>query len=217
MEYSEQLNVLEKKYKLLPGLGDKLFKVSDKQESYYFVFIAALNRTVNVTKAYITLMRDNNYLAAASFVRINLDTLLRLYAYDLVDLNRNEFANYIIEGKHINKLKHKETNSFLRDKLLCTEFASIKGNEWVLKVYETANSFIHFESSYIYSCMDYIDKESRKVNLSIGEHDNFVSNSEKHGSAVFMNLIVENIIEQSLIYIYEISKKYDFDFESLND
>ena len=158
MNYSELtkeqlLTEIDNKSKAIIHLGKQLGAIS--KELYYFdyLLIAALNRTVNINKAYTTLIRDNNFIAAAPLVRINIDTLLRLYASIISEFDRNIFASKVMAGEPINKMKLNGTQNKLTDSALYSELSKIEGMEWVKDIYLAGNSFVHFEKSHIFSSL----------------------------------------------------------------
>jgi hypothetical protein len=53
--------------------------------------------------------------------------------------------------------------------------------------------------------------------MSIGFHDAFIPESEIFGSAVWMNKIIDSIIQQAQICMYEQAQKVGFDIEQLNN
>ena len=148
MNYTEQskeqlLVEIDNKSKAIINMGKQLIAITPKMESFDLLLIAALNRTVNISKAYTTLIRDNNFLAAAPLVRINIDTLLRLYASIISEFDRNTFASKVMGGELIKKMKLRGTKQDLRDDTLYIELSKIEGMEWVTEIYKAGNSFVH--------------------------------------------------------------------------
>lgn len=201
---------IDNKSKAIINMGKQLSAITPHLETFDFLLIAALNRTVNISKAYTTLIRDNNFIAAAPLVRINLDTLLRLYASIVSEFDRNAFASKVIGGELIKKMKFAGTKKDLRDDTLYLELSKVEGMEWVSDIYKAGSSFIHFEKSHIFSSLKIADEKERTLNMTIGFHDEFIPESEKSGSAVWMNKIIDSIIEQSLLWIFEKSQKLNF-------
>jgi hypothetical protein len=214
----EQLLIeIDNKSKAIINMGKQLTAITAKMETFDFLLIAALNRTVNISKAYTTLIRDNNFIAAAPLVRINIDTLLRLYASIISEFDRNTFASKVMGGELIKKMKLNGTKKDLRDDTLYLELSKIEGMEWVTDIYKVGSSFIHLEKSHIFSSLKIADDKERIVNMTIGFHDAFISESEKFGSAIWMNKIIDSIIQQAQIWMYEKAKKADFDIKKLNN
>lgn len=213
----EQLLIeIDNKSKAIINMGKQLIDITPNIETFDFFLIAALNRTVNISKAYTTLIRDNNFIAAAPLVRINIDTLLRLYASIISEFDRNTFASKVMGGEQIKKMKLNGTKIALNDTTLYQELSKIKDMEWVTNIYKAGNSFVHLEKSHIFSILNIADEKERIANLSIGFHDAFINETTKFGSAVWMNKIIDSIIEQAQLWMFEKAEKVGFDIEQLN-
>lgn len=210
------LTEIDNKSKGIINMGKKLTAISPMLEAFDFFLISALNRTVNISKAYTTLIRDNNFIAAAPLVRINIDTLLRLYAPMISEYDRNTFALKVMAGDQINKMKLNGTKGVLSDQTLYFELSKIEGMEWVTDIYKAGNSFVHLEKSHIFSSLKIADENEKTINMSIGFHDAFIPETEKFGSAVWMNKIIDSIIQQAQIWMYEKAQRIGFDIEQLN-
>jgi hypothetical protein len=213
----ELLIEIDNKSKAIINMGQQLTAITPKMEIFDFFLFGALNRTVNISKAYTSLIRDNNFIAAAPLVRINIDTLLRLYASTISDYDRNTFASKVMNGELIKKMKLSGSKLDLTDLFLYTEISKVENMEWVTDIYKAGSSFVHFEKSHISSSVKIADDKERTINMCIGFHDEFISESEKFGSAVWMNKIVDAIIEQAQIWMYEKAQRVGFDIEKLNE
>lgn len=222
-EQERYLDELQKLNSATKNLGKQLQAITPEFYSFDFFLITALNRTVNLNKAFIELIKGNNFIAGAPLVRINLDTLLRLYAGRVSNLDMNEFARKVIfEKRKINNLKSTERNEKgklkeMSDNFLKKSISQINGYEWVEKVYDAGNSFIHLDSKLFFSSTQVNDKKDKTINLTIGYHDSYVEQSEKTGATFWMQKITEGIIGQAMLWIAEKAKAFDFDIEKLND
>jgi hypothetical protein len=58
-----------------------------------------LNRSVNLSRGFSTLMKDKNFIAAAPLARLHLDSLLRLFAPQLINFNVDDFAMQVMKGQ----------------------------------------------------------------------------------------------------------------------
>ncbi len=160
----------------------------------YDLFISAiLNRSLNLVRGFCSLVRDNNFIAAAPIVRIHLDSLLRLYASRLVDYNIDEFAKKVISGKQIRNLKDKDGKK-MSDNYLVKKIMEVDNHDWVKEIYYTGSGHIHF-SNYVSSYTTKIEtKKHRTILTTIGKHDLFVDNEEKIGAAIRMQQISLRIV-----------------------
>ena len=100
----EELNKLEVVSKSTIGLGRKMLET---HAIYRFDLYcgAVLNRTINLVEGFSKQVRDSNFISAAPLVRIHLDSPLRLFAAYQVDYNIHDFAEKIMSGQQIDKLK----------------------------------------------------------------------------------------------------------------
>lgn len=211
------LDEIDNKTKAICNMGKQLTAIAPKIEPFDVFLIGSLNRTVNISSAYSLLIRQNNFIAAAPLVRINIDTLLRLYASIVSEFDRNTFALKVMGGEKIKKMKLTGTKKDLRDDVLYSEISKIEGMEWVQDIYQAGNSFVHLEKSHIFSSLKITDEANREVSLTIGLHDAFIPESEKHGSVVWMNKIIDSIIEQAQVWMYEKCNCVGIDIETLNE
>ncbi len=69
--------------------------------------IGVINRSLSLLTGFATLIRANNYIAAAHLTRPHLDNFLRFYAAWLVD-KPHDFAMDVMKGVRIDKLKDKD-------------------------------------------------------------------------------------------------------------
>lgn len=222
-ENLEKKEELEKLNSAIINLGKQLHAVTPDFYNFDLLLITALNRTINVNKAFLDLKKSNNFIAAAPLVRINLDTLLRIYAGRISNLEINEFAKKIIfEGKKINNLKSTEKDEKgklknLSDNYLKKSLSKREGFEWVEKIYDIGNSYIHLDSRIFFDSNKIVSKKEKKVALTIGHHDSFISKDEKDGALYWMEKITYGIIEHAKIWIAEKAKAYKFDIMKLNN
>ncbi|MDC3403084.1 hypothetical protein OAX38_02710 [Flavobacteriaceae bacterium] len=208
---------IENKSKSIINLGKQLYAISTNLFHFDLLIIAALNRTVNTNKAFVSLVKDSNFISAIPLIRINIDTLLRLYASKISEFNRNEYALKILSGTEVKKMKHYNSKSKLSDYFLHTEISKIEGMEWVSHLYNIGNSFIHFEKSHFLSSMKITSEDDRTISMSIGYHDSFISDNDKKELVNWMNLTIDKIVEQTQIWILEKCEALNFDIEKLNE
>lgn len=188
----ELLENLDLQIKLITQLGKENMEFTSGFYMFDIYTIGILNRSVNIIKGFADLIRSKNFISAAPLVRVHVDTLLRLYAPQLINFNVDEFAKLVYSGTPVRQIKD-GLNKNLTDTYLVSKLNQVNGFEWVQKVYDTGNAFIHFSDQTIFASMKAHQLE-RQVNLTIGLHDNFIPDSEKIGSVFWMNKITEGII-----------------------
>ena len=218
----KNLDLIMAKSKAMIRLGKQLNAISPNLYSYDVYLIGAINRSINLNKGFVDLMKTNNFIAAAPLIRLNLDNLLRLYAARISQHSINEFASLVIGGKRVSDIKYYqkqngEKRQKLTDNFLKKELSKIEGQEWVKDIYDAGNSFIHLGDISIASSRQIISDEERTIALSIGFHDSMIPMNEKQGAVHWMNKIIDSIIEQAQLWMYEKCEKDGFDYESLGD
>lgn len=162
---------------------------------------AIVNRTLNLNKGFSAQIMSENFISAAPLVRISLDSLLRLFAAFQVGYNINTFANDVIQGKPINKIKDRH-GSLMKDYYLVNLLSSRKRYGWVKKIYKDGNEYVHFTSQHIFASIvaDNVDnKETIEGIMKFG--DSYINLNEKIWATKAMVRITEGIIEFLDIWI----------------
>lgn len=192
-EINKLLNELEGKIKSLTD-SSKVSMLTPPGFYTFDIFVnGLLNRSVNLLKGFIELMRQNNFIAAAPLVRLHLDSLLRLYAPQLIDYNVDDFALKVIGGTPVRKIKDRD-NQKMTDTRLVKKISEHEAFNWVEKVYETGNAYVHYSDQLVFAAMKIKDKEERIVNFTVGQHDNFIPITEKHGAVHWMHEITDGLL-----------------------
>lgn len=186
------LTELDEKTKILTQLGKTSLLTPPGFYTFDIFVNGLLNRSVNLLRGFTSLMRDKNFIAAAPLVRLHLDSLLRLFAPQLIGYNIDEFALKVIGGTPIRQIKDKD-NQKLNDARLVEKISEIEPFKWVKKVYDTGNSYVHYSDQLIFASMKATGEE-RMVNFTVGQHDEFISLSEKHGAVHWMHEITDGVI-----------------------
>jgi hypothetical protein len=137
--------------------------------------VGVINRSLSLLTGFATLIRDDNYIAAAHLTRPHLDNFLRFYAAWLVD-KPHDFAMNVMKGCRIDKLKDRN-GKLLRDSHLI-EVAS-KEFPWMQNVYRETSGFIHLSKKHIFTSTSIKDKEKQTVEFRISKEDKYVPNESK--------------------------------------
>lgn len=195
-EINKLLNELEEKIKALTQLGKTSLMTPPGFYTFDIFVNGLLNRSVNLIRGFTMLMRDNNFIAAAPLVRLHLDSLLRLYAVQLIDYNVDDFALKVIGGTAIRKLKDKD-NQKMTDARLVEKISEHENFDWVQVVYNTGNSYVHYSEQLIFASMktkEEEEKEEQRVDFTIGQHDDFIPMAEKYGAVHWMHEITNGLM-----------------------
>ena len=83
-----------------------LFKTHKKATHGQVYVAAALHRSISLVRGFCALIPDN-YISAASLVRLQLDSTLRFSALSFV-ADPEDFAKKVSSGERINKLEDRE-------------------------------------------------------------------------------------------------------------
>jgi len=153
--------------------------------------VGVINRSLSLLTGFATLIRTDNYIAAAHLARPHLDNFLRFYASWLVD-NPHDFAMDIFRGIRIDKMKDRDGN-LLRDSYL-VEVAS-KEYPWMQNVYKQASGFIHLSRKHVFTSTSIKDKEESTVEFRIGKQDKYVPEESKIEAVECMIEITKCIIK----------------------
>lgn len=216
-EIDDLLVEIELKSEAIKNMGKQLYMISDNIYMTDMFIIAILNRTYNLNCGFVNLMRSRNFISAAPLVRLSLDSLLRLFASRITEYDSDSFALKVLSGESIRNMKSKITKKRLFDKYLVEELSEVDGFSWVTKVYEAGSSFIHMSDRIMFSSQKVTDIENRKLTFTIGLHDSFIPEEEKHGAAFWMDKISNGIIQLVQIWFYEKAKMSNFNIENLNE
>lgn len=201
-ELSNKLKELQNEDEKLINIGKTLIEKIGHTEFTLFC-VSVLNRTVNLNRGYITLVEDSNYIAAAPLVRLNLDSLLRIFASIQSEFNVEVFAKKVRQGVKIRDMTyHKNQKQNLTDTKLVNLIKEIKGFKWVKKIYEAGSGYVHLSNQHFYSSVRI--KDSEQIEGGILKTDEFVSIDEKiagtyymiqssKGIRIFIGDILENI------------------------
>ncbi|EHU9449997.1 hypothetical protein KZY45_002912 [Vibrio vulnificus] len=134
-----------------------------------FLFLAAINRSKCNLHAFIHLIREGNYISAAPFLRMQVDSILRLAASTLVD-DPHDFAMKVLSGKSVSKIKSKD-NQNLQDWYLLKIFNP--KFPWMEMVYKNCSGFIHLSEKHIYGIISQSDENGR-IGVSISHEQAFI-------------------------------------------
>lgn len=117
--------------------------------------LGLINRTLSNIDAYIQLHKSDNLIAAFSMIRLQLDSVLRLYALEIVEDAESVCSDVFLNGSHIRKMKDKD------GELMTDYYLHTKLNENVInlsKVYSNFSSYIHFSDTHILTIFENMER-----------------------------------------------------------
>jgi hypothetical protein len=166
-QFLEDLSLLEHRFleenKLFLEAGGK-----NKELHMMDLFFSAIaNRSIAFIRGFITLVRDDNYIAAVPFIRMQIDNCLRFYATTLVS-DMNDFYLKYLEGTHIGQIEDAEGNkmydTYLVEKLDENLFPGIRN------LYKNTSGYVHLSNEHTFLQTKY---ENDKLSVRSGKFDFF--------------------------------------------
>lgn len=116
-------------------------------QDLYLLGIA--RRTLAQAKAFRQCVEDKNGLVAAALLRLQLDTVLRLYALYWV-ADPEEFAGRVFAGEQVDRLKAADGQQ-MKDRYLIDKLK--ERNPWIEAVYKNTSGLIHFSDRHIHAAI----------------------------------------------------------------
>jgi hypothetical protein len=133
----------------------------------HMLIMGAVKRTLAFGEGFRLLIRERNFPSAAPFVRMQLDTALRVYAATLVS-NPEAYAGAVLHGERIDRMRDRQGKR-MRDAYLVEKLAELY--PWVSKVYAETSGLVHFTSRHIFAGVRKVDDAHRTVHFLIGAKD----------------------------------------------
>lgn len=156
--------------------------------------VAVTHRAVSLIEGFCLLIEQRNFVCAAPLIRLLLDTLLRFSALWLVE-DAHEIVPKLIDDTDLRKIKNRE-GQFLSDSYLVQKLSA--EYPWVTRVYRETSGYIHLSLKHFFNPIGEIQKNSRRVQFSIGDMDSVLPFSI-YNEAVDVVLATSKIL---LRYLY---------------
>ena len=127
---------------------------------------ATIKRSMALIQGFTSLVKMGNYTCAASLLRLQLDSCLRLFATFIVD-KPHDLAHKVLKGKAIRDMKDRDGHRMTDRYLVNTLGAKYV---WMPRIYESTSGFIHLSEKHLFSVFDEAEDE-RSVGLRIAADD----------------------------------------------
>lgn len=124
-------------------------------------------RSLALSSGFRSMVEQRNSLCALPSVRMQLDTVLRLYAGFFAS-DHQKFCADVIAGKHVDRLKS-EDGSLMKDRYLLDRVA--ERNPWILDVYRMTSGYIHFSERHVFAAFTLQQGRSFEVKISPNDGD----------------------------------------------
>jgi hypothetical protein len=156
--------------------------------------IAVNNRAISLIKAYLSLVKENNYIAAVSLIRLQLDNALRFFASTLVK-DSNNFVMHFIDGKEIRDYKDFKGKN-LTDGHLAKELDKYFSGTY--KLYKDACGYIHLSDKHFFPTVSNNEEQKRTYSFVIGSSDNYTAEQKIDFSVTMLEVtkLVILMVEQ---------------------
>jgi len=150
-QYIDELSVSHVKF---AKLGDDILQANNQSKYVIDSFAySVINRTIQLTQGYITLVNTNNYISAIPLIRLQLDNALRFFAiFEVIDAN--DFCFYFMGGKPIYQYKS-HTGKNLTDSYLAQKLDTISPG--ILRLYKEISDYVHLSSQHVHASK-YVDE-----------------------------------------------------------
>jgi len=145
---AQYIKELSTNYVKFTKLGEDISQANN-QTSYIIDSFAysVINRTIQLTQGYITLVNTNNYICAIPLIRLQLDNALRFFAIFQVT-DANDFFFYFMDAKPIFRYKS-HTGEKLTDSYLAKKLDTISPG--ILRLYKEISDYIHLSSQHVHA------------------------------------------------------------------
>ena len=123
----------------------------------------AVQRSLMLLKGFLAMLRSGNYLCAGALLRMQLDTMIRLYAASLFPSGSNTLMAFL-KDRPLSRLKAPDGKP-LTDRELVIRVGKIY--PWVPRVYKQTSGFVHFSGPAVMSAITDVSGD-RSVQIAVG-------------------------------------------------
>lgn len=166
-----------------------------------FYVDTVLKRAMVINGAYVKLAKTNNYIAAAPYIRMQMDNCINLGAGAMVK-DILAYISHFLSGKELYKFKDERKNS-LYEKYIVQEMNKRYGS--FKQAYEHYNMEVHLSVGHFFMA-HYMDEDNR-LNLTL-EHGHYHKDDEilAHNKNIYLvnNVLIDVLLE----YWLPIKKSY---------
>lgn len=133
---------------------------------------AVIQRSLSLIKGFTVMVEQSNCLCAGAILRLQIDSVLRLYACWLVG-DPHSLAEPLLNGEPLSRYKSR-TGERLTDAYLRAEVSKLY--PWIDRVYKATSGFIHLSRPHMFSTVTKV--RDREVIFKIGEEGREWSDEE---------------------------------------
>jgi hypothetical protein len=133
----------------------------------HFYLFGVARRALAQARAFRSCVSDQNGMVAMAILRLQLDTVLRLYALYWV-ADPEKFAERVFKGEQIDRLKA-DDGELMKDRYLINRI--MPHNPWVDDVYKNTSGLIHFSDRHMHAALRLKDAETGAAEIFIGPNN----------------------------------------------
>lgn len=142
--------------------------IVDRPFGYQDMYLMGVaRRTLAQSSAFKNCVADRNGLVALAILRLQLDTVLRLYALYWVS-DPEEFAGRVFRGEQIDKIKAAD-GQLMKDRYLIDKVTP--KNPWVEAVYKNTSGLIHFSDRHMHAAIRLNDTDTGEGQFFLGPNN----------------------------------------------
>jgi len=132
---------------------------------------ATIKRSLSLIQGFTILIKSSNYICAASLLRLQLDSCLRLFALFIVE-RPHDVATQVLKGIPIRDIKDRNGKRMTDRHLVDTLSGTYP---WMGPVYDSTSGYIHLSRKHLLSIFEETqDHEDGTMNLRIAADDDNV-------------------------------------------
>jgi len=133
-------------------------KVQDPIHPIEHIVATVLRRSIANMRGFLLLIDSGNEFAAMPLIRMQLDSVLRISAFRLVD-DAYDLANHMIEGKKFDKYKNPNSKVELHDRALREPLEA--KYEYINNLYEETSGYVHLSRDHMVRVLKGWDNPNR--------------------------------------------------------
>ena len=138
-----------------------------------FLFVGAIHRVIKVSMGFRALIDAGNFICAAPLVRLQLDSVLRLFAASLVD-DKGGLLERMLDNEPISRIKDRDGKR-MTDTYLVEKLSKQPGLETLRGLYKRTSGFVHFSDIHVLATTR--NMGSRNWRFAVGGRDYFFPDS----------------------------------------
>ena len=143
----------------------KIVEADDRRMfSQDLIVQAVLQCSFALIDGFTSMVKQRNVLCANALLRLQVDSVMRLYACWLVNDSRPLLVA-LLDGRPFSRLKSGDGKA-LTDKYLKSEVSKLY--PWISRVYDKTSGFIHLSMPHMFATVASIDEGSHTMGMAIG-------------------------------------------------